>query len=90
MQSPTSMRCVVVSEPGGPEVLELCERPILAGCPTGGLVLDPFMGSGTTAVVAKRLCRNFIGFELSPAYILMANQRLKGGGRNGKTRTRVQ
>ncbi len=56
----------------------------------GDLVLDPFMGSGTTAVAAKELDRNFIGFELSPEYILMANQRLKGGGKNGKTRTRVK
>jgi DNA modification methylase len=54
----------------------LCERPILAGCPRGGLVLDPFMGSGTTAVVAKRLGRDFIGFELNPAYVKMAEDRL--------------
>lgn len=106
---------------------QLCERPILAGCPgrvcrrcgtprlarsisvrtqtpsskdvdkprgavakggeivfgckckrgfDPGIVLDPFMGSGTTAVVAKRLGRRFIGFELNPEYVKMANQRL--------------
>lgn len=40
---------------------KLVETPILAGCPQGGIVLDPFMGSGTTAVVARKLGRNFIG-----------------------------
>ena len=54
----------------------LCERPILASCPEGGLVLDPFMGSGTTAVVAQRLGRHFVGVELSPAYARMARARI--------------
>ena len=45
---------------------------------SGGVVLDPFMGSGTSAVVAKRLGRNFIGFELNPEYIKIAELRLKG------------
>ena len=40
------------------------------------LVLDPFMGAGTTAVVAKKLGRNFIGFELNPSYVKMAQERL--------------
>lgn len=44
----------------------------------GDLVVDPFMGSGTTAVVAKRTGRNFIGFELSPNYTAVANARLIG------------
>jgi len=39
-------------------------------------VLDPFLGSGTTAVVAKRLNRNYIGIEIHPEYIEYANQRL--------------
>jgi len=39
--------------------------------------LDPFMGSGTTAVVAKGLKRNFIGIDLSPEYCKMARERLK-------------
>ena len=63
---------------------KLCERPILAGCPTGGLVLDPFMGSGTTAVVAKRLGRRFIGFELNPDYIKLAQMRLTASGGNDR------
>lgn len=54
----------------------LCERPIKAGCPPEGLVLDPFMGSGTTAVVAKQLGRKFIGFELNPEYIKLAGKRI--------------
>jgi DNA modification methylase len=54
----------------------LIETPILAGCPENGIVLDPFMGSGTTALVAKRLGRNFIGIDLNPNYVKMAKQRL--------------
>lgn len=42
-----------------------------------GIVLDPFMGSGTTAVVARRLGRNFIGFELNPEYVKIAEKRLR-------------
>ena len=49
---------------------------IKAGCPKGGIVLDPFMGSGTTAVVARKIDRNFIGFELNESYITIAEQRL--------------
>jgi len=41
------------------------------------VVLDPFLGSGTTAVACKQLNRNFIGFELSPEYCEIANKRLK-------------
>lgn len=54
----------------------LIETPIKAGCPTGGVVLDPFMGSGTTALVARQLGCSFIGIELNPAYVLLARQRL--------------
>jgi len=43
---------------------------------TGGIVLDPFVGSGTTALVAKNLGRHFIGIELNPEYVKMANKRL--------------
>ena len=57
---------------------ELVERCIKAGCPKDGLVLDPFMGSGTTGVVAKRLGRNYIGFELNVEYAKLAELRLKG------------
>jgi DNA modification methylase len=41
---------------------------VLAGCPVGGVVLDPFIGTGTTALVARRLGRRCVGIELSPAY----------------------
>lgn len=50
---------------------------IKAGCPQDGIVLDPFMGAGTTALVARKLNRNFIGIELNPNYIKIANKRLK-------------
>jgi DNA modification methylase len=42
----------------------------------GGAVLDPFMGSGTTAIVAKCLDRDFVGIELNPEYIKIAEKRL--------------
>lgn len=50
---------------------------IKAGCPAGGVVLDPFMGSGTTAVAARDLGRNYVGFELNSDYIAICNDRLK-------------
>lgn len=56
---------------------ELVEIPIKAGCPKGGIVLDPFIGSGTTAVVAKGLGRNYIGVEINPKFVKMAEERLK-------------
>jgi len=49
---------------------------ILAGCPEGGLVLDPFTGSGTTGVVALKTFRRFLGIELNPAYAAMATRRI--------------
>ena len=55
---------------------KLVKRMIEAGCPEKGLVLDPFMGAGTTAVVAKKLNRNYTGFELNPKYKLIAENRL--------------
>jgi DNA modification methylase len=54
----------------------LCITPIVAGCPEGGIVLDPFMGSGTTAVVAREHSRKYIGIELNPEYIKLAEKRL--------------
>lgn len=52
------------------------EPCILAGCPEGGVVLDPFAGSGTTGVVAKRLRRHFVGVEINPDYWKMATDRI--------------
>lgn len=57
---------------------ELIYPMILAGCPKDGVVLDPFMGSGTTAVVAKQNHRNYIGVELNKEYIKMAQNRING------------
>jgi DNA modification methylase len=52
-------------------------RPcILAGCPAGGLVLDPFAGSGTTGVVCMQEGRRFVGIELNPDYAQMARERI--------------
>src|SRR5450830_1269063 len=56
--------------------LEIVERMIKASCPPGGVVLDPFMGSGTTAVAARRCGRQFVGFELNPAYCALIEQRV--------------
>ena len=55
-----------------PKLIEPC---ILAGCPSGGLVLDPFAGSGTTIQVAQQLGRQGVGVELNPAYITLADTR---------------
>lgn len=55
---------------------ELIKPCILAGCPEDGIVLDPFMGSGTTAIVARSLNRNYLGIELNPEYIKIAHKRL--------------
>lgn len=55
---------------------DLAERCILAGCPTGGTVLDPFGGAGTTGLVADRLGRDAILIELNPAYADMARNRV--------------
>ena len=49
---------------------------IMAGCPVGGLVLDPFFGAGTTGLVADRLKRNCIGIELNPDYGVLAQARI--------------
>ncbi len=54
----------------------LIKPMVLAGCPTGGVVLDPFVGSGTTAIVARELGRRFIGIELNPEYADMARHRV--------------
>ena len=56
---------------------ELIKPCILAGCPENGIVLDPFMGSGTTAIVARSLNRNYLGVELNPEYIKIAHKRLE-------------
>ena len=57
--------------------LEIVERMLKASCPPGGVVFDPFMGSGTTAVAALRCQREFVGFELNPDYCAMIAIRLQ-------------
>lgn len=56
---------------------KLIEPMVLAGCPKGGTVLDPFTGSGTTGVVALLNGRNFIGCELNEEYHAMAEKRIR-------------
>ena len=56
--------------------VELPLQCIALGCPQGGLVLDPFMGTATTAVAAYRISRHYIGFELSPDYHAICTERL--------------
>lgn len=56
-----------------PDLVEPC---ILAGCPVGGTVLDPFGGAGTTGLVADRMQRNAILIELNPEYVAMAKRRI--------------
>ena len=55
----------------------LLYRILLASSQKGDLILDPFLGSGTTAAVAKKLQRNYIGFDQDEAYIKLAKKRLK-------------
>ena len=55
----------------------LLERIILASSKPCDLVLDPFMGSGTTGVACVRLGRQFVGIELEPAYLSLATRRLQ-------------
>lgn len=57
---------------------DLIEPAILAGCPEGGMVLDPFGGAGTTGLVADRLGRDAILIELNPDYAAIAERRLRG------------
>nr|WP_308420315.1 DNA methyltransferase [Kroppenstedtia guangzhouensis] len=56
-----------------PDLIKPC---ILAGAPEGGVVLDPFFGSGTTGLVAQENGRDWIGIELNPEYIKIARERV--------------
>jgi len=59
-----------------PKPLNVIKQLILRLSNEGDLILDPFIGSGTTAVACKKLNRRFIGFEISPEYCEIANKRL--------------
>ncbi len=83
---PAMMRDVWFVSPGGfseahfavmPD--EIARRCILAGSPTGGCVLDPFAGAGTTGLVAARLGRSAVLIELNPEYAGLADRRLRAG-----------
>jgi DNA modification methylase len=56
---------------------KLARRCILAGCPEGGTVLDPFTGAGTTGLVAIEEGRRFVGSELNPDYLVIARRRMR-------------
>ena len=62
-----------------PRLVEACIR---AGCPAGGVVLDPFLGSGTTAVVARELGRRYVGIDCVAEYCEMARRRLEAAQGN--------
>lgn len=55
---------------------ELIRPCVLASCPVGGLVLDPFVGSGTTAEVALETSRHFVGIDINPSYVGIAKSRV--------------
>ena len=58
---------------------KLCEKPIKAGCPEGGIFLDPFCGAGTSLYVAKQLRRKYIGIDVKQEYCQMSDKRLAQG-----------
>jgi site-specific DNA-methyltransferase (adenine-specific) len=61
---------------------KLLAKLILASCPIGGLVFDPFLGSGTTSVTAKKLGRHYLGIEMNEQYALWAEKRLLNADTN--------
>lgn len=66
------------SEHFAPYPEDLCRVPIAATCPPGGVVLDPFCGTGTTMLVAKHLVRKSVGIDISPTYLRLASDRCGG------------
>ena len=56
---------------------KLIAKMILASCPPEGLVFDPFLGSGTTSVTAKKLGRHYLGIEMNEEYALWAEKRIE-------------
>jgi DNA modification methylase len=54
---------------------DLCKIPLLATCPPDGLVLDPFCGTGTTMLAARKLWRKSVGIDISPTYLEIAEER---------------
>ena len=68
---------IIKTEHITPKPAEIIDRIIRASSNEKDLILDCFMGSGTTAVSAKKLGRNFTGAEINPTYVNLANKRLK-------------
>ena len=64
-----------------PDLIEPC---ILAGCPEGGLVLDPFCGAGTTGIVSVRNSRRFVGIDIKEEYAALAKARVAKEQADGK------
>ncbi|MDR5803487.1 site-specific DNA-methyltransferase [Caballeronia sp. LZ001] len=60
-----------------PYPIDLCRNPILASCPPGGVILDPFCGTGTTLLAALTASRKSIGIDVSHEYLRIAGERLK-------------
>lgn len=58
-----------------PYPIDLCRIPLLATCPEGGIVLDPFSGTGTTLVAAKLLGRKSVGIDISRRYLELTQER---------------
>lgn len=65
---------------------DLCRVPILATCPPGGLVLDPFCGTGTTCLVAQRSGRRSVGIDISEEHLRAAEERCAGAEDAGEAR----
>ena len=61
-----------------PYPMDLCRLPILATCPKGGLVFDPFCGTGTTLLAARSLGRQSVGIDISRQYLELAEERCAG------------
>ena len=59
---------------------DLCRIPILATCPPGGVVLDPFCGTGTALAVAAELGRRSVGIDAAEEYLAMARARTSAAG----------
>lgn len=60
-----------------PYPVDLCRLPLLATCPEGGIVLDPFCGTGTTLVAAQHLGRKSVGIDISHSYLKLTQERCK-------------
>lgn len=61
-----------------PYPLDLCRRPLLATCPPGGIVLDPFCGTGTTLLAARYLGLRSVGIDISRRYLELTQERCDG------------